>query len=334
MADSLLGYWAVRVMSQDNDARIVAAIEIARRTVGGRTDAAPADQALAAHLLGEAARLWAMSGRAETAMPWARDAIALAEASGDERARLYALGGLALSSVFSGLAGEDGATVRALLEEAADLAERTGQWWVLALAAGFSGASLGAFDPDGGVALIRRGVEAARHSGSPYALGAVSIAEGRSLGRFGQTDAAVAAFGVAIERFMELGDERFVLAARSDLAHALRRGGRLDEASALYRETIGGWVRLGHRGAVANQLENLAFVAIELAQHDRAARLLGAAAAMREASRSAMAFDEEPEFRAYGARVREALPASLLEEATAAGRAMSLKDAVAFAIEG
>ena len=62
---------------------------------------------------------------------------------------------------------------------------------------------------------------------------------------------------------MELGDDRFVLAARSDMAHALRRGGRLDEAIALYRETIGGWVHLGHRGAVANQLENIAYVAVE-----------------------------------------------------------------------
>ncbi len=64
MATALLPYWAVRVMSQDNDARIVAAIEIARARVVGRPDADPADQALAARLLGEAARLWAMSGRA------------------------------------------------------------------------------------------------------------------------------------------------------------------------------------------------------------------------------------------------------------------------------
>ena len=58
MATALLPYWAVRVMSQDNDARIVAAIEIARAHVAGQPDADPADQALAARLLGEAARLW------------------------------------------------------------------------------------------------------------------------------------------------------------------------------------------------------------------------------------------------------------------------------------
>jgi hypothetical protein len=50
----------------------------------------------------------------------------------------------------------------------------------------------------------------------------------------------------------------------------------------LYRETIGGWVHLGNRGAVANQLENVAYVAIERGRLERAARLLGAAEMIRE----------------------------------------------------
>ena len=44
------------------------------------------DQALAARLLGEAARLWALSGRAAVAIGWAEDAMLLAEASGDAEA--------------------------------------------------------------------------------------------------------------------------------------------------------------------------------------------------------------------------------------------------------
>ena len=70
--------------------------------------------------------------------------------------------------------------------------------------------------------------------------------------------------------FTELGDTRFALASRSDLAHALRRGGRLDEAMAMYRETIGGWVHLGQKGAIANQLENIAYVEVERGSSDRA----------------------------------------------------------------
>jgi tetratricopeptide (TPR) repeat protein len=334
MASSLLGYWAVRVMSQDNDARIVAACEIATARVVGRPEVDPADQALAARLLGEAARLWSMSGRSTIALPWAEDAIALADASGDPTAKLYALGGLAVTTVFTGRAGPGGMDVRPIFEEAADLAEQSGQWWMLALAAGFAGASLSTFDPEGGAALLRRGVEAARRSGSPYAIGAVSMAQGRALGRLGQTEASVAAFGVAIQRFQELGDDRFVLASRSDLAHALRRGGRLDEALALYGETLAGWVHLGHRGAVANQLENIAYIDLERGNPDRGVRLLGAADAIREASQSRMAFDEEPEHAASLERLRAAMTAAAFEEAWAAGRALPQSDAVALALTG
>ncbi len=334
MATDLLGYWAVRVISQDNDARVVAAIEIARARVGGRADADPAEQALAAKLMGESARLWAMSGRATTALPWAEEARTLAEASGDQTARLYALGGLTLATVFSGRAGEEGEDVLPLFQAVFDLAEQTGEWWLLGLAASFAGASLGDFDPEVGAALLQRGLTAAYRSGSPYAMGAASMAQGRSLGREGRTDDAVTAFGEAIARFMELGDERFVLASRSDLAHALRRGGRLNEALALYRETIGGWVHLGHRGAIANQLENIAYIDIEQGNVDRAVRLLGAAGAFRDAANARMAFDEEPEHAAAVKRLQEAMSPDAFEAGLAAGRALTQADAVALALEG
>ena len=63
MAAAMLAYWSVRVASADNDARIVAAIEIARAHLLGQPGASPEDQALGAWLLGESARLWGMSGR-------------------------------------------------------------------------------------------------------------------------------------------------------------------------------------------------------------------------------------------------------------------------------
>jgi predicted ATPase len=332
MAAALLGYWAVRVTSQDNDLRIEAAIEIARTRVVGRPEADPTDQALAARLLGEAARLWAMSGRGSVAFPWAEDALALADACGDPKARLYALSGLAVATVFTGRAGPGGVDVRPIFEAAADLAEETGQWWMVAMAAGFAGASLSSFDPVGGAALLRRGAEAAGRSGSPYAIGAVSMAQGRALGRLGQTDDSIASFRVAIQRLQEVGDELFVLACRSDMAHALRRGRRFDEALALYHETLGAWVHLGHKGAIANQLENIAYVEMELGEPDLAVRLLGAADAIREVSRAQMAFDEEPEHAASLERLRGAMTPAAFDAAWTTGRGLSQSDAVALAL--
>ena len=332
MATALLPYWAVRVMSQDNDDRIVAAIEIARARVLDRPDARPEDQALAATLLGEGRAPVGDVGACARRARLGPGRHAPRRRERRRRRTVTAMAGLAIAIVFSGRAGPDGTDVRPLFEGGADLAEEIGDWWLLALAAGFAGASLGSFDPDGGEALMQRGIAAARRSGSPYTIGAVSMAQGRMLGRQGKTDAAVAAFGVAIERFMELGDERFVLASRSDMAHALRRGGRLEEALAVYRETIGGWVHLGHKGAVANQLENFAYLAMERGRTELAVRLLGAADALREAADARMAFDEEPEYVASLERLRAALMPAAFENAWATGRALSQADAVALAV--
>jgi tetratricopeptide (TPR) repeat protein len=332
MCAALMGYWSVRVISQDNEARIVAAIEVARSQVRDRPDADRAEQALAARLLGEAARIWAISGRGIEALGWAQEAVALAEASDDAAARQAAVVGLAVATVFAGRAGPGGVAARQIFDDAIELTEQRGEWWAMAMSAGFAGTSLSTFDPEAGEALLQRGVVAARRSGSPYAIGAVTMAQGRTLGHIGQTDDAIAAFGVAIRSFTELGDTRFVLASRSDLAHALRRGGRLDEAMAMYHETIGGWVHLGQKGAVANQLENIAYVEIERGDFDRATCLLGAAAAIREASGSQMAYDEEPELAGYLDRLRGATDADDFEAAWNAGRALPQADAVALAL--
>jgi predicted ATPase/class 3 adenylate cyclase len=334
MARDLLAYWQVRVASADADARTVAAIEIARARTVGVPDVPPEEQAIAATLLGDAARLWAMSGRAATGYPWAQDAIILARASGDRRATVYALGGLAISTIFTGRAGPDGGTVRPMFMEATDLAEEIGEWWIVAMAAGFNGATMMPYDPAAGEVLVRRGADGGRRSGSPFAIAAAAMGQGRMLGSLGRTDESAASFRIAVDRLTELGDERMALAARSDLAHALRRGGRLDEAMAVYRETIGGWVHLGHRGAVANQLENIAYVAVDQGDLDRAARLFGAAEALREASGSRPAFDEEPEMARYVERLRTAMPVAELDPAWSVGRSLTMAEAVGVASAG
>ena len=327
MATTMLAYWAARVPSADNDARLVAAIGIARRRALQDPGASAEDQALAARLMGEAARIWAMGGRARIALDWANEATALAESSGDVQARLAAIGGLAVAATFTGGRPD----LLGLFNEGVTLAGEVGSWWMLAMAAGFAGAAQASTDQAAGQALVGRAEEAAIMSGNPFVIGAVSMAHGRLYGQLGQTDAAAERFGIAAARFAEIGDEQLGLAARSDLGHALRRGGRLPQAIAIYRETIGGWVHLGHRGAVANQLENFAFVAIALGNAERAARLLGAADAIREAAAQPRAFDEEPEYDRELRRLHEELDDATFSAAWEAGTRLTYADAVALA---
>ncbi len=328
MASAFLAYWSVRVAPAEIEAQVVAAIAIARTRVVGKPDADPAEQATAARLLGQAAWLWGASGRAPQGLIWAADAVDLGRASGDPKALLLAIGGMAISMVFGG----GGPAVRGWFEEAIALAEQTETWWVLAMSSGFTASTISAIDPEAADVMMAHAEAAAVRSGSPYAVGGVSMAHGRMLGASGRTDEAVERFAIAIARSAEVGDQRFVLSARSDLAHALRRGGRLAEAEALYRETIAGWVHFGNRGAVANQLEHVAFVAIDTDQPERAARLLGAAAAMREAAAAEMPFDERPELDRFVERLRALLPGPALDAAWAAGRAMTMTEAVAEAV--
>ena len=324
MARAMLAYWSSRVAGEDSEARIVAAIEIARHRTVGVADASAEDRALAAQVLGEAARVWSMNGRPDIGLPWAEDAIRLAEASGSPAARLAAMAGLGVAYAFTGR----GLELRQVFDGASALAEATGSWWTLAQSSGFSGATIITVDPEAAENLLRRGDEAARRSGNPYVLGATAMARGRAFSAQHRPDEAAEALERAIARFTEIGDQRLALAARSDLAHGLRRGGRLDQALAIYRETIEGWVHVGNRGAVANQLENVAYIAIERGDLPRAARLLGAAEGIRDTAGSSMAFDEVPEYEAFVARLRAALPADELEPAWSGGRGLTPAEAV------
>jgi hypothetical protein len=106
----------------------------------------------------------------------------------------------------------------------------------------------------------------------------------------------------------------------------------IDEAEAEYRQTIQDWRRLGNEGAVANQLEAFAYVALARRNGERAARLLGAAEALREVSGSPIPRMERPEYDAEVGRLREVLDDAALTSAWADGQAMNADEAVAFAV--
>ncbi len=145
---------------------------------------------------------------------------------------------------------------------------------------------------------------------------------------------ARAVFDDAYAAYIETGDERFALAARSDLGHALRMAGDLDAAEAIYRQTIEGWADRGERGAIANQFESFAFIAIGRGDLERAAKLLGAAEVLRETSGAHMVELEQRAYDGYVADLRARLDANALAAAWTTGRSMSVPVAVELAIDG
>ncbi len=60
----------------------------------------------------------------------------------------------------------------------------------------------------------------------------------------------------------EIGDVRRINIIQSEFGHMERYEGNIEKAEQIYRETLPVWQKLGHRAAVANQLELLAYIAI------------------------------------------------------------------------
>lgn len=133
--------------------------------------------------------------------------------------------------------------------------------------------------------------------------------------------------------FEEMGDPHRVNMIHSELAHLDRYEGHYDRALSQYRRTFPVWQALGHRAAVAHQLECIAFVAAKQSQPERAARLLGAAEALREAINIDMTPDERREYEGEVSGLRQAMSQADLKSSWSEGRLMSMQDAVEYALK-
>ena len=131
----------------------------------------------------------------------------------------------------------------------------------------------------------------------------------------------------------EMGDQLSITSHNSEVAHVLRGYGNLEEAFGLYKTTIQEWREFGHRGAVAHQLECLAFIAKAKEQGERAVRLMGAAEALRQLSSSPMTPNEHMLYDREVAELRTGLDEPVFAALWAEGRNMPMDQAIAYAIE-
>jgi len=148
----------------------------------------------------------------------------------------------------------------------------------------------------------------------------------------GLHEEAIAYLEDGLRFFESIGDRYFTNVARSQIGHAHRQMGDFSLAMDIYRETILVWQDLGNRGAVANQLECIAFVAIANSQPTQAATLLGAAEAIRVAVESPRLMDEQLEFDEAIASLDQNMEDGVLESALDNGRRLGLEEAIAYAL--
>src|SRR5262249_44061013 len=106
-----------------------------------------------------------------------------------------------------------------------------------------------------------------------------------------------------------------------------------EEAGSLYRESLLLRREMGDRRSIAACLELLAGLSTAQGELDRAARLFGAAEALRESLGAPLSPVERVEYDRHIALLRSQLPGDALASAWAAGRALPLDEAITFALE-
>jgi tetratricopeptide (TPR) repeat protein len=130
----------------------------------------------------------------------------------------------------------------------------------------------------------------------------------------------------------ELGDVLHIGANLVNLGIIARSRGDLERAGRLYRERLPNFWKIREMEFVADCLESVAGVDAEAGRAERAARLLAAAAGIREQHGVPITPSNRPRYEQDTATVRSALAAAF-EAAWAEGTSLTAEEAVQFALE-
>jgi predicted ATPase/transcriptional regulator with XRE-family HTH domain len=287
-------------------------------------------------------RYWAARGHLREGRAWLEGLLALARGSedaGGAGGRVRAVSGaLRAQALFAAgwlarLQG-DGAAAQTWLEQAAALGRAAGDprtaagaLNALGLVAQHEGdLERAAARLEESLALMRevgdrRGIAVALGN-----LGAVALYQG-------DLERAAASTEEALAFFRQVGDRDSSAVCLRNMGKVARRQGEGARAEALQREALALFRELGDPLRSAEGLELLASTAGATGQWERAARLLGAAAALREPLDTLPLAQDRADVEQAVAPARAALGEDAWAAAFALGQALSLEEAIAYALE-
>jgi predicted ATPase/class 3 adenylate cyclase len=240
----------------------------------------------------------------------------------------------------SGLAGvvRDGegdyVRARALFEESLALFRELGDAWGAALVLGNMGfGAQYAGDYAEAAALFRESLDLNRRLGNKFGIAFATEHLGGVAAAQGDVDRAKQLLEEGLVLFQELGDEAFEAFARADLGVLNWLQGDYGEARRLLHRSVVVFREAGDRWNVGRSLLRLARIALSEGEPDRAARLCGTAEAVFEAVHSPMWPTDRSDFSRLMADARASLADTAFVSAWGNGRAMTLEQAIAYALE-
>jgi predicted ATPase/class 3 adenylate cyclase len=155
----------------------------------------------------------------------------------------------------------------------------------------------------------------------------------RIAGMMGDVATARAKFLESAETARRVGNKRLMYSCYSELAHVLRENGGLEEPLGIYRDLLPKWKDLGHRAAVAHELECIAYILAKKDETVRAATILGAADHLRTLIESSPTPMELAEYEKELSDLRGILSGLEFERAWEAGQKLSMEQAIDLAMQ-
>ena len=317
------GFWMVR----DHNSEAVAWC----KTILNKTESMSNLDQDRARIYGIMGWVFVTTGEHKVGRDAAEKAIALAEKSSDfiTIARAYSI--VALTSIFLG----DYSTAQHASIAGEALARQQGMKSELAFALS-TRAQMAYFsrqDIQQAKTYIVEAADLAREAGFHWASSFLAIGMAHTAAILGDLVTARAGFKESAEIAKKLGNKRIVYSSQSEFAHILRQHGELDEPLATYRDLLPRWKDLGHRSAVAHELECVAYILIRKEEPERAATLLATAQEIRRMIDTPRTSAEEVEYEKEFATLREMLSEDDMRKKWNEGRAMTMEQAIQLALQ-
>lgn len=181
-------------------------------------------------------------------------------------------------------------------------------------------------------AYLNEAAHIAREEGLRWTSSFLAIGMAHTAAFLGDLESARAAFRESGEIAIRMGNKRILYSSQSELAHVLRGHGGLDEPLGIYKDLLPKWKDLGHRAAVAHELECIAYILRRKEEPERAATLLGAAEALRNAIDSVMTNYEQEEYAKELSQLRDMLSEDSMRKKWDEGKSMTMEQAIQLAL--
>jgi ATP/maltotriose-dependent transcriptional regulator MalT len=268
-------------------------------------------------------------GDHKTGRDAAEAGLALARKADDRNTVGYLLGLITLACIFQG----DFSAAEKALVEGEQIARETGS--ADQLAAVLTARAQLLFVRSGDLAQAKSNLDEAVFLSATiqnqWAKAMSLFGMARVAGGMGDLDIARAKFLESANLAKKMGNKRQMYSCYSELAHVLRENRELDEPLAIYRDLLPKWKDLGHRAAVAHELECIAYILVKKDQYQRAAQLLGAATGLRRLIDSFPTAREKNEYEEELAALQAKMDESEFKQAWEEGQKLNMDEAMALA---